>query len=199
LKSWRLEVWSPFASTWPSSAHHPYRAQGQRCQRLRHSGGHIAGPQGRLLKRVFDIDMRRCPTCAGGELKIVAAILERAAIGKILTHLGLDPRPLPRGTGERGGPRGPRIRRRLRSARHPGRAAMGWRASAAAGVALRAVSGIRPEPGIEARTATRSRSQPTRVHTRVCVRKRAYASCSPPPMALAAHPGPREGVEIPIR
>jgi hypothetical protein len=26
-------------------------------------------------------------------LKIIAAILQRAAIGKILTHLGLDPRP----------------------------------------------------------------------------------------------------------
>ena len=33
----------------------------------------------RLLKRVFDIDMRHCPNC-GGELKIVAAILERSVI-----------------------------------------------------------------------------------------------------------------------
>jgi hypothetical protein len=32
-----------------------------------------------------------------GELKIIAAILQRAAIGKILTHLGLDPRPPPPG------------------------------------------------------------------------------------------------------
>jgi len=31
-----------------------------------------------------------------GELKIIEAILQRAAIGKILTHLGLDPRPPPR-------------------------------------------------------------------------------------------------------
>jgi hypothetical protein len=44
---------------------------------------------------------------------------------------------------------------------------MGWRASAAAGVALRAVSAVRPEPGIEARIATRRRSQPGCVHTRV--------------------------------
>ncbi len=44
----------------------------------------------RLLERVFDIDMRRCPSCGAGELKIIAAILQRAAIGKILTHLGLD-------------------------------------------------------------------------------------------------------------
>jgi len=51
----------------------------------------------RLLKRVFDIDMQHCPNCGGGELKIIAAILERPVIEKILTHLGLDPRPPPRG------------------------------------------------------------------------------------------------------
>jgi hypothetical protein len=50
----------------------------------------------RLLKRVFDIDMRRCPNCGAGELKIIAAILERPVIEKILTYLGLDPPP-PRG------------------------------------------------------------------------------------------------------
>jgi hypothetical protein len=49
----------------------------------------------RLLKRVFDIDMQHCPNC-GGELKIIAAILERPVIEKILTHLGLDPQPPPR-------------------------------------------------------------------------------------------------------
>jgi hypothetical protein len=51
----------------------------------------------RLLKRVFDIDMQHCPNCGGGELKIIAAILERPVIEKILTHLGLDPQPPPRG------------------------------------------------------------------------------------------------------
>ncbi len=51
----------------------------------------------RLLKRVFDIDMQRCPNCGGEELKIIAAILERPVIEKILTHLGLDPQPPPRG------------------------------------------------------------------------------------------------------
>jgi hypothetical protein len=51
----------------------------------------------RLLERVFDIDLRRCPSCGAGELKIIAAILQRVAIGKILTHRGLDPRPPPRG------------------------------------------------------------------------------------------------------
>ena len=51
----------------------------------------------RLLKRVFDIDKRHCPNCGAGELKIIAAILERPVIEKFLTHLGLDPQPPPRG------------------------------------------------------------------------------------------------------
>jgi hypothetical protein len=41
----------------------------------------------RLLKRVFEIDMEHCPNC-GGELKIIAAILEAPVIEKILTQLG---------------------------------------------------------------------------------------------------------------
>lgn len=45
-----------------------------------------------LLARVFAIDMKHCADC-GGELKIVAAILEREAIHKILTHLDLPFRP----------------------------------------------------------------------------------------------------------
>ncbi|MDP1786887.1 hypothetical protein [Nitrosomonas sp.] len=40
----------------------------------------------RLLKRVFEIDIEHCPHC-GGNMKIIAAILERAAITKILNHL----------------------------------------------------------------------------------------------------------------
>ena len=51
----------------------------------------------RLLKRVFDIDLQHCPNCGGDKLKIIAAILERPVIDKILTHLGLDPQPPPRG------------------------------------------------------------------------------------------------------
>jgi Putative transposase len=51
----------------------------------------------RLLKRVFDLDMQHCPNCGAGELKIIAAILERPPVEKILTHLGLDPQPPPRG------------------------------------------------------------------------------------------------------
>jgi hypothetical protein len=35
--------------------------------------------------------MQHCPNCGGGELKIIAAILERPVIEKILTHLGLRP------------------------------------------------------------------------------------------------------------
>ncbi len=47
----------------------------------------------RLLKRVFDIDTQRCPNCGDGELKIIAAILGRPVMEKILSHLGLDPQP----------------------------------------------------------------------------------------------------------
>ena len=48
-----------------------------------------------LLKRVFDIDIERCPHC-GGQLKLIAAIEEPAAIVRILTHLGLAAQPPPR-------------------------------------------------------------------------------------------------------
>jgi len=48
----------------------------------------------KLLKRVFKIDMAHCPNC-GGELKIIAAILEQPVIEKILTHLGLEARTPP--------------------------------------------------------------------------------------------------------
>jgi len=47
-----------------------------------------------LLKRVFDLDLEHCPNC-GGELKIIAAILEQPVIEKILTHLGLQARAPP--------------------------------------------------------------------------------------------------------
>ena len=49
----------------------------------------------RLLKRVFDLGLEHCPNC-GGELKIIAAILEAPVIEKILTHLGLQARAPPR-------------------------------------------------------------------------------------------------------
>lgn len=41
--------------------------------------------------------MPHCPNRGGGELKIIAVILERAVIEKILTHLGLDPQRPPTG------------------------------------------------------------------------------------------------------
>jgi len=44
---------------------------------------------------VFEIDMEHCPNC-GGELKIIAVILEQPVIEKILTHLGLQARAPPR-------------------------------------------------------------------------------------------------------
>jgi hypothetical protein len=50
----------------------------------------------RLLKRVFEIDLEHCPNCGGGELKIIAAILEAPVIERILTHLGLQARAPPR-------------------------------------------------------------------------------------------------------
>ena len=49
----------------------------------------------RLLKRVFEIDLEHCPNC-GGELKIIAAIMEAQVIERILTHLGLQARAPPR-------------------------------------------------------------------------------------------------------
>jgi hypothetical protein len=45
-----------------------------------------------LLARVFAIDLEHCTRC-GGELKVIAAIIETGAIRKILTHLDLPFRP----------------------------------------------------------------------------------------------------------
>jgi hypothetical protein len=54
----------------------------------------------RLLKRVFDIDVKHCPNC-GGDLKIIAAIEDPPVIIKILTHLGLPTRAPPRSPAQR--------------------------------------------------------------------------------------------------
>jgi hypothetical protein len=48
----------------------------------------------KLLKRVFEIDLEHCPNC-GGELKIIAVILDAPVIERILTHLGLQARAPP--------------------------------------------------------------------------------------------------------
>ena len=60
-----------------------------------HSSASVRINWARLLKRVFEIDIEHCPHC-GGNMKIIAAILERAAITKILNHLGLPARAPPR-------------------------------------------------------------------------------------------------------
>ena len=52
--------------------------------------------------------MQRCLNCGSGVLKIIATILERPVIEKILSQLGLDPQPPPRGRArERGEARMP--------------------------------------------------------------------------------------------
>jgi len=53
-----------------------------------------------LRKRVFDIDMEYCPNC-GGRLQIIAVIVDPAVITKILTHLYLAARALPRSPARR--------------------------------------------------------------------------------------------------
>ena len=55
----------------------------------RHGARHCARARAKLLKRVFELDLEHYPNC-GGELKIIAAILEQPVIEKILTHLGLQ-------------------------------------------------------------------------------------------------------------
>jgi hypothetical protein len=44
---------------------------------------------------VFEIDLEHCPNC-GGELKIIAAILETPVIERILNRPGVPARPPPR-------------------------------------------------------------------------------------------------------
>ena len=50
----------------------------------------------RLLKRVFALDMARCPFCQQGALRIIAAITQGEVIRTILRHLKLaaDPPPI---------------------------------------------------------------------------------------------------------
>ena len=46
----------------------------------------------KLMNRVFKVDVTLCRFCRG-EIKVVAAIMERTAIEKILSHLGLPTEP----------------------------------------------------------------------------------------------------------
>ncbi len=48
------------------------------------------------------LSLQHRPYC-GGDLKIIAVILERPVIEMILTHLGLDPQPPPRGRAREAG------------------------------------------------------------------------------------------------
>jgi hypothetical protein len=69
-----------------------------RQQGLEASEGRIPSPNwtwARLLKRVFAIDMERCPVCQQGRLRIIATIMERSVIQKILRHLKLAVVPPP--------------------------------------------------------------------------------------------------------
>jgi len=50
--------------------------------------------------RGLDIDIERCPNC-GGALKIIAAIEDPPVIVKILSHLGLRSRAVPRAPARR--------------------------------------------------------------------------------------------------
>jgi hypothetical protein len=43
----------------------------------------------RLLKRVFAVDMARCPWCQRGTLRIIAAMMQGEVIRTILRHLKL--------------------------------------------------------------------------------------------------------------
>ena len=47
------------------------------------------------LKRVFAIDLSRCPNC-GGELRVIALITDPGVTTRILEHMGLEGRVQPR-------------------------------------------------------------------------------------------------------
>ena len=53
-----------------------------------------AGAYEPAVSAAFEIDLEHCPNC-GGELKIVAVIVESAVIELILTHLGVLARTPP--------------------------------------------------------------------------------------------------------
>jgi hypothetical protein len=111
-----------------------------------------------LLKHVFDIDMQHCPNCGAGELKIIAAILERPVIEKILTHLGLDPQPPPRGRAREAGQRFAALPPEPRRHKHPSQTPVTNTTPQAAtpnrsrGDVARRVSAVRSEFGSTPRT-----------------------------------------------
>jgi hypothetical protein len=125
----------------------------------------------RLLKRVFDIDMQHCPNCGAGELKVIAASLERPVIQKILDHLRLDPQPPPKGR-----------------TREPGRRCA---------PCPRDITHIGINPEIEAKTATCERWEICRLDSQARreAQHRTSALCRP---GLESVRGLAEGVEIPM-
>ena len=51
-------------------------------------------PWAELLRRSFGKDVLRCPTCGGKRFRI-ALITDPRVIARILSHIGLKPRPEP--------------------------------------------------------------------------------------------------------
>jgi len=49
----------------------------------------------RLPKQVFALDLERCPRCHQGALRIIAAIISRPLMRRILMHLKLAAGPPP--------------------------------------------------------------------------------------------------------
>jgi hypothetical protein len=74
----------------PSTHHRPFAGTGVRLVWSRS----VDDPDVSGIYDVFDLDMAHCPNC-GGELKIIAAILDQPVIDKILPHLGLQARAPP--------------------------------------------------------------------------------------------------------
>ena len=66
---------------------------GRACLHASRAGGPELGAAAQA--RLFAIDLEQCPYC-GGELKIIAAIIDAPVIERILTHLGLCARAPPR-------------------------------------------------------------------------------------------------------
>jgi putative transposase len=52
-------------------------------------------PWARLLSRVFGLDMRTCPFCRRGSLRIIAVITQESVMTRILRHLQLASIPPP--------------------------------------------------------------------------------------------------------
>ena len=48
-----------------------------------------------LLRRVFEVDVLKCPRCGGGRMKIIATVTDPGVVRKILECIGLPARPPP--------------------------------------------------------------------------------------------------------